>query len=169
MREVNMAKTEKRRKKLRAEPTDIKELLKQLLPPPEEHAHELKMEKRLKHLVEKQEKKLSEGELRFYSRQIMLDEIGYEGQLKLKKSKVCVVGLGGLGSTIAIQLAAMGVGYLRLVDRDIVEESNLQRQHLYNFDVIGFPKVEAAVRKLERLNPYVEFEPLPLSFNEKNS
>jgi len=156
-------------RKPEAKTTDIEEYLKQLPPPPEEHAYELKMEKRLKRLIEEQEKKLSEGELRFYSRQIMLDAIEYEGQLKLKKSKVCIVGLGGLGSTIAIQLAAMGVGHLRLVDRDVVEESNLQRQHLYNFNLIGFPKVEAAVKRLEQLNPYVEFEPLPLSLNEWNT
>ncbi|MCW4055319.1 MAG: HesA/MoeB/ThiF family protein, partial [Candidatus Bathyarchaeota archaeon] len=56
-----------------------------------------------------------------------------------------------------------------LIDRDIVEESNLQRQHLYSFDVIGYPKVEAAVRRLERLNPYIEFEPLPVSFSENNA
>lgn len=113
--------------------------------------------------------KLSEGELRYYSRQIMLDDVGYEGQLKLKKAAVCIVGLGGLGSVIAMQLAAMGVGRLRLVDRDVVEESNLQRQHLYDFDVIGYPKVEAATKKLEKLNPYAKYEPIPLSFNEHNA
>jgi adenylyltransferase/sulfurtransferase len=112
---------------------------------------------------------LTDAELRFYSRQIVLDEIGYEGQQKLKKSKVCIAGLGGLGSTVAIQLTAMGVGHLRLVDRDFVEESNLQRQHLYSFDSIGFPKVEAAVKKLGSLNPYVELEPLPISLSERNT
>lgn len=144
--------------------------LKQWLPPPPlEHAYELKMEERVKRLVEGEGGKFSEGELRFYSRQMMLDEIGYGGQERLKEAKVCLVGLGGLGSTIAFQLAAMGVGHLRLVDRDVVEESNLQRQHLYSYDVIGYPKVEAAVNRLERLNPYVEFEPLPLSFEERNA
>lgn len=165
-----MAKNEKRRKKAKAKAEHVEDYLKQLQPPPKEHVHELKMEKRLKRIIKEQGKKrLSDEELRFYSRQIMLDEIGYEGQLKLKKAKICIVGLGGLGSTIAIQLTAMGVGHLRLVDRDVVEESNLQRQHLYNFDFIGFPKVEAAVEKLERLNPYVKFEPLPLSLSERNS
>jgi len=162
-----MAKTEKRRK--RPETTYVEEYLKQLPPPPKEHVHELKMERRLKRLLEEGGEKLADEELRYYSRQIMLDELGYEGQLKLKKAKVCVVGLGGLGSTIATQLTAMGTGYLRLVDRDVVEESNLQRQHLYNFDFIGFPKVEAAMKRLERLNPYIEFEPLPLSLNERNA
>jgi molybdopterin/thiamine biosynthesis adenylyltransferase len=113
--------------------------------------------------------KLTEDELRFYSRQILLDEIGYQGQQKLKKAKVCIVGLGGLGSTVAIQLTAMGVGHLKLVDRDFVEESNLQRQHLYSFDVVGFPKVEAAVNRLRKLNPYVELEPLPISLSQRNA
>ncbi|MCW4052827.1 MAG: HesA/MoeB/ThiF family protein [Candidatus Bathyarchaeota archaeon] len=113
--------------------------------------------------------KLTEDELRFYSRQILLDEIGYKGQQKLKIAEVCIVGLGGLGSTVAIQLTAMGVGHLKLVDRDFVEESNLQRQHLYSFDVIGFPKVEAAVNRLRKLNPYVELEPLPLSLSQHNA
>jgi adenylyltransferase/sulfurtransferase len=163
-----LANAKKASKKLKTETTDVEEYLKQLPPPPQEHAHELKMEKRLKRLLEQYEK-LSDGELRYYSRQIMLDEVGYEGQLKLKKAKVCLAGLGGLGCTVATQLTAMGIGHLRLVDRDVVEESNLQRQHLYDFEVIGFPKVEAAVKRLKRLNPYVEFEPLPLSIDEKNA
>ncbi len=163
-----MAKTEKRRRTSKIEKTDVEDYLKQLPPPPGEHVHELRMEKRLKRMLEKYEK-LSAEELRYYSRQMMLDDVGLEGQLKLKKARVCLVGLGGLGSTIATQLATMGVGYLRLVDRDVVEESNIQRQHLYNFDVIGFPKAEAAVRRLERLNPYVELEPLPLSLSERNT
>ncbi len=144
---------------------DVQEYIKQLPSPPAEHAYELRMEKRLKQMIAQRES-LSDLELQFYSRQIMLDEVGFEGQLKLKKSTVCIVGLGGLGSTIATELTAMGVGYLKLVDLDVVEESNLQRQHLYNFDVIGFPKVEAAAKRLERLNPYVKLEPLPLAFNE---
>lgn len=164
-----MAETKKRQENSNAETVDIEEYLKQLPPTPEEHTHELKMEKRLKQMLEEQDEKFLDEELRFYSRQIMLDEIGYKGQQRLKRAKVCIVGLGGLGSTITTQLTAMGVGHLRLVDRDVVEESNLQRQHLYNFDLIGFPKVEAAVKKLERLNPYVKFEPLPLSLNENNA
>ena len=114
-------------------------------------------------------KELSEEELEFYSRQIVLREIGYSGQLQLKKAKVCLAGLGGLGSSIAIQLAAVGVGHLRLVDRDVVELSNLQRQHLYSMDHLGYPKVEVAARRLKSLNPNVEVEPLPLSLNADNA
>ena len=84
---------------------------------------------------------LSEEELAYYSRQIVLKELGLKGQETLKRAKVCVVGLGGLGSPVSIQLASMGVGHLRIVDRDVVEMSNLQRQHLYGVDVVGYQKV----------------------------
>jgi adenylyltransferase/sulfurtransferase len=112
---------------------------------------------------------LSDEELEFYSRQIVLKEIGYKGQLKLRKAKACIVGLGGLGCVAATQLTAMGVGHLRIVDRDIVELSNMQRQHLYSVDDIGYPKVEVAAKKLEALNPHVKIEPLPLSLNSNNA
>jgi adenylyltransferase/sulfurtransferase len=113
--------------------------------------------------------KLSAEELEYYSRQMVLKEIGYNGQLKLKEAKVCLVGVGGLGSSIATQLAAMGVGHLRLVDRDVVEYSNLHRQHLYDMDSLGRPKVEVAAQKLRKLNPNIEVEPLPLSVNASNA
>ena len=84
---------------------------------------------------------LSPNELEYYSRQMVLKEVGYKGQLKMKEAKVCLVGVGGLGSSIATQLTTMGVGHLRLVDRDVVELSNLHRQHLYDVDHLGYPKV----------------------------
>ncbi|MEM2935729.1 MAG: HesA/MoeB/ThiF family protein [Candidatus Bathyarchaeia archaeon] len=112
---------------------------------------------------------LSEEELEYYSRQIVLKEMGYKGQLKLKGAKACIVGLGGLGCSIATQLTAMGVGHLRLVDRDIVELSNLQRQHLYTMNALGYPKVEVAARRLRDLNPNVELEPLPFSMNAETA
>jgi adenylyltransferase/sulfurtransferase len=115
------------------------------------------------------QEKLSPSELEYYSRQIVLKEIGYNGQVKLKSAKVCLVGVGGLGSPIATQLTAMGVGHLRLIDRDIVELSNLHRQHLYDIDSLGQPKVEVAAKKLRRLNPNIEVEPLPLSVNTSNA
>jgi len=112
---------------------------------------------------------LSDEELNYYSRQIVMTEMGYNAQLKLKNAKACLVGLGGLGSPAATQLVAMGVGHLRLVDRDVVELANLHRQHLYGVDTIGYPKVEVAAKRLQSLNPYVELEPLPLSINEANA
>ena len=112
---------------------------------------------------------LSEEDLYTYSRQIVLKEIGYEGQKNLRNAKVCVVGLGGLGSPAVLQLAAMGVGYLRIVDRDIVERSNLQRQFLYDTTQLRLPKVEAAMLKLEKLNPDVKFDPQTLSIDNYNA
>lgn len=114
-------------------------------------------------------KDLSDEELEFYSRQIVLPEIGYNGQLKLRNARVCIVGLGGLGSPAALQLTAMGVSHLRLVDRDVVELSNLQRQHLYSVNFLGYPKVEVAAKRLSELNPNIEIEPLPLSLNVNNA
>jgi adenylyltransferase/sulfurtransferase len=108
---------------------------------------------------------LSNKVLERYSRQIVLDKIGYRGQRKLIDAKVCVVGLGGLGSPAVLQLAAMGVGHLRLVDCDVVELSNLHRQHLYGVSHLGYPKVEVAAKRLRDLNPEIEIEPLTLSVN----
>ncbi|PVX27829.1 MAG: 4-methyl-5(B-hydroxyethyl)-thiazole monophosphate biosynthesis protein [Candidatus Bathyarchaeum sp.] len=113
--------------------------------------------------------KLSDEELRYYSRQIVMTDMGYNAQLKLKGSKVCLVGVGGLGSPASMQLAAMGVGFLRIVDRDFVELTNLHRQHLYSVDDVGVPKVEAAAKRLRRLNPYITVESLPLSVSEANA
>jgi len=112
---------------------------------------------------------LSDEELEYYSRQVVMAEMGYNAQLQLKNSKVCLLGVGGLGSPAAMQLAAMGVGHLRIVDRDVVELANLHRQHLYCVDDVGYPKVEVAAKRLQRLNPYITIEPLPLSVNETNA
>lgn len=113
--------------------------------------------------------KLSSEELEYYSRQIVLAELGGTAQLKLKNAKACVLGLGGLGSPTATQLAAIGVGYLRLIDRDVVELANLHRQHLYGVDDIGYPKVEVAARRLQKVNPFIKIEALPLYISEENA
>ena len=109
---------------------------------------------------------LSKKDLERYSRQIMLEEIGYEGQLKLKSAKVCVVGVGGLGNPIATRLVAMGIGKIRIVDRDVIELSNLHRQTMFDESDIGQVKVEAAAKKLKKMNPDVEIEALPVSVND---
>lgn len=87
-----------------------------------------------------------------YIRQVNLPEIGEEGQEKLKKAKVLIVGVGGLGSPIALYLAAAGVGTLGLIDDDVVSLSNLQRQVLYVENEVGEPKVDCAERRLKSLN-----------------
>jgi molybdopterin/thiamine biosynthesis adenylyltransferase len=114
-------------------------------------------------------KGFTEEELGYYSRQIVLKEFGLEGQRKLKEAKVCVVGAGGLGSPILTQLASMGVGSVRVVDRDVVEISNLQRQHLYGVHQVGLPKVEAAMDRLHQINPFIEVEPVPLTVTFGNA
>jgi len=109
---------------------------------------------------------LSSKELDRFSRQIMLEEIGYQGQLKLKNAKVCVVGTGGLGNPITSRLAAMGIGTLRIVDRDVIELSNLHRQTMFNEDDVGQVKVEVAAKKLQKLNPDCKIEALAVSVND---
>jgi len=106
---------------------------------------------------------LKNEDLQRYSRQIMLEEIGFIGLEKLRKAKVCVVGVGGIGNPVVTQLTAMGVGKLKIVDRDIIEISNLHRQHLYTENDLGKVKVEAAKERLEKINSSVEIEALPNS------
>jgi len=106
---------------------------------------------------------LKNEDLQRYSRQIMLDEIGFVGLEKLRKAKVCVVGVGGIGNPVVTQLTAMGIGKLKIVDRDIIEISNLHRQHLYTEEDIGRVKVEAAKARLEQINSSVQIEALPNS------
>lgn len=94
-----------------------------------------------------------------YARHLRLPQVGLEGQQRLAGSRVLMVGAGGLGSPAAFYLAAAGVGHIRLVDDDVVERSNLQRQILHTEATIGSPKVESAQRILSALNPTVAIEP----------
>ncbi len=98
----------------------------------------------------------SPDELRRYSRHLMIPEVGYEGQQKLKSSSVLLIGAGGLGSPAALYLAAAGVGRIGLVDHDDVELTNLQRQLLHGTSSVGERKLASARRRLEELNPEVE-------------
>tara|TARA_Y100000590_G_scaffold2006_1_gene2601 strand:- start:25687 stop:26805 length:1119 start_codon:yes stop_codon:yes gene_type:complete len=116
--------------------------------------------------VEDRLMELSDEEIERYSRQIVMDEIGFEGQQKLKNARVTVIGVGGLGSPITQQLVAMGIGTVRIVDRDVVEISNLHRQVLYGDEDVGLSKAEAAHDRLKRINPKVMIEPLTLSIND---
>ena len=109
---------------------------------------------------------LSSEDLERYSRQVMLEDIGYQGQLKLQNAKVCVVGVGGLGNPITTRLVAMGVGTIRIVDRDVIELSNLHRQTMFDDSDVGEIKVEVAAKKLQKLNPNVTVEALPISVND---
>ncbi|WP_312975451.1 molybdopterin-synthase adenylyltransferase MoeB [Stutzerimonas nitrititolerans] len=103
---------------------------------------------------------LSDDELLRYSRQILLKQIDIDGQLKLKQSRVLIVGLGGLGSPVALYLAAAGVGELHLADFDTVDATNLHRQILHDTTSVGRTKVDSAIERLEALNPLVKVVPL---------
>ncbi|WP_027598956.1 molybdopterin-synthase adenylyltransferase MoeB [Pseudomonas sp. MOIL14HWK12:I2] len=103
---------------------------------------------------------LSDGELLRYSRQILLAQVDIAGQLRLKDARVLIVGLGGLGSPVALYLAAAGVGELHLADFDQVDLSNLQRQVLHDESRIGQGKVDSALQRLAALNPEVRLVPL---------
>lgn len=99
---------------------------------------------------------LSNDEIRRYSRHLILPEIGMEGQQKLKESSVLLIGAGGLGSPLALYLAAAGVGHIGLVDADVVDDSNLQRQILHGTSAVGRRKTESARERLADLNPGVD-------------
>ncbi|AEV96499.1 molybdenum cofactor biosynthesis protein MoeB [Niastella koreensis] len=96
-------------------------------------------------------------ELARYNRHIIIPEFGLAAQQKLKAAKVLVVGSGGLGSPVLLYLAAAGIGTIGIVDFDVVDDSNLQRQVLFGVNEIGKPKVEAAKARLQALNPHLEF------------
>jgi adenylyltransferase/sulfurtransferase len=99
----------------------------------------------------------SKEELARYNRHIIIPEFGLAAQQKLKAAKVLVVGSGGLGSPVLLYLAAAGIGTIGIVDFDVVDDSNLQRQVLFGVNEIGKPKVEAAKQRLQALNPHIEF------------
>ncbi len=103
-----------------------------------------------------------------YSRHLLIPEVGEEGQLKLLDSKVLLVGAGGLGSPASLYLAAAGVGRIGIVDADVVDESNLQRQIVHSTESLGEPKVESAKRAIEALNPDVEVVPYKERLTSEN-
>jgi molybdopterin/thiamine biosynthesis adenylyltransferase/rhodanese-related sulfurtransferase/molybdopterin converting factor small subunit len=108
-------------------------------------------------------------ELARYNRHIIIPGFGMEAQQKLKKASVLVIGSGGLGSPVLLYLAAAGVGTIGIVDFDVVDDSNLQRQVLFGVDAIGQPKVEAARKRLEALNPYIQLKVYNTHLNSHNA
>ncbi len=111
----------------------------------------------------------SEAELRRYSRQMILPEVGGSGQARLRQARVVVIGAGGLGSPAALYLAAAGIGTLGLVDSDRVDLSNLQRQILHGTKALDVPKVVSAQGRLEELNPDVRVVPRALRLDAGNA
>jgi molybdopterin/thiamine biosynthesis adenylyltransferase/rhodanese-related sulfurtransferase len=112
---------------------------------------------------------LTQDELLRYSRHLMIPEVGLEGQRKLKSASVLIIGSGGLGSPIALYLAAAGVGRIGLVDYDRVESSNLQRQVIHSQQSLGEPKVESAKRRLLDLNPFIQVDVFDTVLNSENA
>jgi molybdopterin/thiamine biosynthesis adenylyltransferase len=112
--------------------------------------------------------KLTEGERERYDRQILIPDIGEEGQGRLKKAKVIIAGAGGLGSPISIYLTAAGVGTIRIVDHDSVALSNLNRQVLHWDKDLGRRKIDSALEKLGALNPHVRIETIGETITEGN-
>ena len=111
---------------------------------------------------------LTKSELNRYTRQLILEEIGIEGQEKLKKAAVRVIGAGGLGCPVLQYLTAIGVGKIGIVDNDHVEETNFQRQILYGIDDLGKPKVETAAKILSKLNPFTEIKSYYVRIDKSN-
>ena len=104
-----------------------------------------------------------------YSRQIMIPEIGTDGQTRLAQASVLIVGVGGLGSPVATYLAAAGIGRLGLCDNDVVSLSNLQRQILYTSEQIGVPKPDAAYSRLSAMVPELKIDKLTCLLTEENA
>ncbi|HUQ65939.1 MAG TPA: molybdopterin-synthase adenylyltransferase MoeB [Flavitalea sp.] len=108
-------------------------------------------------------------ELARYNRHIIIPGFGMEAQMKLKKAKVLIIGSGGLGSPVLLYLAAAGVGTLGIVDFDVVDDSNLQRQVLFGVESVGKPKVEAARERLRSLNPHLNIQLHNTHINSSNA
>ena len=112
---------------------------------------------------------LTQTEVERYSRQLVLPELGRQGQEKLKGSSVVVVGAGGLGIPTSVYLAAAGVGRIGIVDEDEVEKSNLHRQTIYTEEDVGLPKARVAAERLRRVNPHVMVEPHQARLSSTNA
>ncbi len=119
--------------------------------------------------VADQRPKLSHEEILRYSRHLILPDVGVEGQKNLKAARVLLVGAGGLGSPAALYLAAAGVGTLGLVDFDVVDKTNLQRQILHGTSAVGTPKLESARARIQDLNPNVQVETFETRLTSENA
>jgi molybdopterin/thiamine biosynthesis adenylyltransferase len=112
---------------------------------------------------------LTDAEIQRYQRHLMLKEVGGPGQQKLRDARVLVIGAGGLGSPVLMYLAAAGVGHIGVIDDDRVSLSNLQRQIVHDTARIGVQKADSAAATLERINPHVMVEPMPVRLNAENA
>jgi adenylyltransferase/sulfurtransferase len=111
----------------------------------------------------------SKAEVERYSRHLIMPEVAVEGQKKLKEAKVLLVGMGGLGSPLSMYLAAAGVGRIGIVDFDVVDFTNLQRQVIYSTNDVGRPKLQAAKERIQGINPYVEVDAYETRLTSENA
>jgi sulfur-carrier protein adenylyltransferase/sulfurtransferase len=112
---------------------------------------------------------LSNDEILRYSRHLIMPEVGMEGQLKLKAAKVLCIGAGGLGSPLALYLAAAGVGTLGVVDFDVVDYTNLQRQVIHTTADVGRKKLDSAAEKVKAINPFIDLRPFETKLTSENA
>lgn len=112
---------------------------------------------------------LSKFEVERYSRQMVLPEVGPEGQLRLRASSVAIVGVGGLGIPASVYLAAAGVGKIGIVDHDVIDKSNLHRQTIYSEADVGKQKATVAAQKLHQVNPHIAIEPHSMKLDSSNA
>jgi len=115
------------------------------------------------------ETKLSKEEVLRYSRHLIMPEVGMDGQLKLRRARVLLIGTGGLGAPLGLYLAAAGVGHLGLVDFDVVDFTNLQRQVTFSTSDVGKPKIAAAKARLSGINPSIEIETFETRLTSANA
>ncbi len=113
--------------------------------------------------------KLSNDEVLRYSRHLIMPEVSMEGQLRLKAAKVLLIGAGGLGSPLSLYLAAAGVGKIGIVDFDVVDVTNLQRQVIHSTPDVGRPKLQSACEHLKNLNPHIEIVPYETRLSSANA
>src|SRR6202161_3493953 len=112
---------------------------------------------------------LSNEEILRYSRHLIMPEVGMEGQLKLKRAKVLLVGTGGLGAPLGLYLAAAGVGRIGLVDFDVVDFTNLQRQVIHGTKDVGRKKLDSAIDTMHDINPYVTLDRHEVALTSENA
>src|SRR6185436_4746869 len=112
---------------------------------------------------------LNKEEILRYSRHLIMPEVALEGQQKLKAARVLCVGTGGLGSPLALYLAAAGVGTLGIVDFDVVDYTNLQRQVIHHTKDVGRPKLDSAAEKLKAINPFLNLKTFNTRLSSDNA
>lgn len=112
---------------------------------------------------------LTNEEISRYSRHLVLSDVGMKGQVALKNASVLVIGAGGLGSPCLLYLAAAGVGHVGVVDADLVDTSNLQRQIIHGTSTVGISKVESARKRIEDINPHVTVRTYPQEFTSESA